>query len=59
MNWVNFLNFIKDESNRTIEKLINSSQEYEKTLLNNFYLKSEKKSNNNNHNKETKKMTIN
>ena len=54
MNWVNFLNFIKDESNRSIEKLINSSHEYEKNLLNNFYLKSEKKSNNNDK-KETKK----
>ena len=43
VNWVNFLNFIKDESNRSIEKLINSSQEYEKNLLNNFYLKRGKK----------------
>ena len=29
VNWVNFLNFIKDESKRSIEKLLNLSQQYE------------------------------
>ena len=42
VNWVNFLNFIKDESKRSIEKLLNSSQQYENSLLSNYYLKKDK-----------------
>ena len=42
VNWVNFLNFIKDESKRSIEKLLNSSQQYENSILSNYYLKKDK-----------------
>ena len=42
VNLVNFINFIKDESKSSIEKLLNSSQQYQNLILSNYYLKKDK-----------------
>ena len=42
VNWVNFLNFIKDESKRSIEKLLNSAQHFDDSTFRNYYLNREK-----------------
>ena len=42
VNWVNFLNFIKDESKGSIEKLSNSAQHFDDSTFRNYYLIREK-----------------
>ena len=51
----NFLNFIKDESNGSIEKLLNSPQQYENKLQKEYYINIEKNLNNNKDNINKKK----